>query len=156
ESERQRGVVAASAGNHAQGLAYHGGKLGIPVTIVMPEHTPFVKVLHTQMMGARVIQAGEGFDEAHEHACRVAAQEGLTFVHPFDDPDVIAGQGTIALELLEDNEEFDSVLVPVGGGGLISGIALALKHVRPKVQVIGVEAQAMASMAAALEGREFK
>lgn len=155
EAERKQGVIAASAGNHAQGLAYHGGKLGIPVTIVMPEHTPIVKVVHTQMMGARVIQFGEGYDDAHEYACRLAEQEGLILVHPFDDPDVIAGQGTIALELVEENDEFDSVLVPVGGGGLISGIAVALKRLRPQVSVIGVEAEAVASMAAALGGREL-
>ncbi len=156
EVERKKGVIAASAGNHAQGLAYHGGRLGIPVTIVMPEHTPIVKVVHTQEMGARVIQIGEGYDDAHEHACQLASQEGLTFVHPFDDPDVIAGQGTIALELVEENVPFDSVLVPVGGGGLISGIALAMKRLRPDVRVVGVEAENMASMAAALKGREFE
>src|SRR5690606_35538656 len=98
---REKGVIAASAGNHAQGLAYHGGRLSVPVTIVMPEHTPLVKVTHTQEMGARVIQVGEGFDESYAYACELAAKEGLTMVHPFDDPDVIAGQGTIALELIE-------------------------------------------------------
>lgn len=150
EEERSAGVIAASAGNHAQGLAYHGQRLGIPVTIVMPKHTPLVKVVHTQKMGARVIQTGANFDEAHQHALRLAKEERLTLVHPFDDPAVIAGQGTIALELIESGLDFDSVLVPVGGGGLISGIALALKALRPDVKVIGVEAALLPSMAAAL------
>ena len=156
EADRRRGVIAASAGNHAQGLAYHGGRLGIPVTIVMPEHTPIIKVLHTQKMGARVIQAGEDFDEAHQRALEVAEREGLVFVHPFDDPDVIAGQGTIGLELLEQSGEFDSVIVPVGGGGLLAGIALAIKNSRPDVKLIGVEAENVASMAAALRGEELR
>jgi len=155
EVERGRGVVAASAGNHAQGLAYHGQRLGIPVTIVMPLYTPVVKVVHTQKMGARVIQVGENFDQAHEYACELAEREGLTLVHPFDDPDVIAGQGTLGLELLEA-EEFDSVLVPVGGGGLLAGIATALKARRPSVRVIGVEAELCASMQAALAGQPFQ
>lgn len=155
EEEKARGVVAASAGNHAQGLAYHGQRLGIPVTIVMPLYTPVVKVVHTQKMGARVIQVGENFDQAHEYACELAEREGLVMVHPFDDPDVIAGQGTIGLELLEAGE-FDSVLVPVGGGGLIAGVAIALKARAPWVRVIGVEAELCASMQAALAGRPFE
>ncbi|MFO7318345.1 MAG: threonine ammonia-lyase [Limnochordia bacterium] len=154
DEEKARGVVAASAGNHAQGLAYHARRLGIPVTIVMPLYTPVVKVVHTQQMGARVIQAGDDFDQAYELACDLAEREGLTLVHPFDDPAVIAGQGTIGLELVEA-AEFDSVLVPVGGGGLISGIAIALKALRPSVKVIGVEAELCASMKAALAGTPF-
>ncbi len=155
DGAKARGVIAASAGNHAQGLAYHGQRLGIPVTIVMPEHTPLVKVVHTQKMGARVIQTGEGFDDALTYALNLAADEGLTVVHPFDDPDVIAGQGTIALELLEQCPELDSVLVPVGGGGLISGVAIALKHLRPEVRVYGVEGSHYAGMTAALAGEPF-
>lgn len=154
DEQKARGVIAASAGNHAQGLAYHGQRLGIPVTIVMPLYTPVVKVIHTQRMGARVIQAGDDFDQAHEHAVELARQHGLTLVHPFDDPHVIAGQGTIGLEMMEEGE-FDSVLVPVGGGGLISGIAIALKALRPSVRVIGVEAELCASMRAAMAGDPF-
>ena len=150
--ERRHGVIAASAGNHAQGLAYHGQRLGIPVTIVMPLFTPVVKVVHTQKMGARVIQFGEDFDQAQAYAWQLAEEQGLTLVHPFDDPEVIAGQGSIALELVESGMEFDSVLVPVGGGGLISGIAIGLKALSPGVRVIGVEAQLCASMRAALDG----
>jgi len=153
--EKERGVIAASAGNHAQGLAYHGQRLGVPVTIVMPETTPLVKVVHTQKMGARVVQVGEGFDEAYAHALELAASEGLTMVHPFDDPAVIAGQGTIALEIIEELAGFDAVLVPVGGGGLLAGIALALKQIRPSVRVYGVEASRFASMRAALAGQRF-
>ena len=152
EEERRAGVIAASAGNHAQGLAYHGQRLGIPVTIVMPVSTPVVKVVHTQQMGARVIQVGETYDEAQEHAWQLAREKGMTLVHPFDDPYVIAGQGTIGLELAESGAQFDSVLVPVGGGGLISGIAIVLKALRPDVAVIGVEAKLCASMQAALAG----
>lgn len=156
QEEKARGVVAASAGNHALGLAYHGERLGISVTIVMPLYTPVVKVIHTQKMGATVIQYGENFDEAQLYAYQLAQEQGMTLVHPFDDPQVIAGQGTIALELLESGVEFDSVYVPVGGGGLISGIATGIKALRPKVQVIGVEAQLCASMQAAVKGEELR
>lgn len=152
--ERARGVIAASAGNHAQGLAYHGQRLGIPVTIVMPLFTPVVKVIHTEKMGARVIQFGEDYDQAQAYASQLASEQGMTLVHPFDDPDVIAGQGTIALELIEAGMDFDSVYVPVGGGGLISGIATGIKALKPDIHVVGVEAQLCASMQAALNEEE--
>ena len=140
EDEKTRGVIAMSAGNHAQGVAYHGQRLGIPVTIVMPENTPFVKVQHTRNYGARVILKGEGIAEANEHAEFICERENLTFIHPFDDKLVMAGQGTIALEMLEQcPEQLDTLVVPVGGGGLISGIATAAKAVQPGIEVIGVE-----------------
>lgn len=138
--EARRGVVAMSAGNHAQAVAYHGTRLGISTTIVMPENTPQVKVLATEGFGARVVLYGEGVGEAAEEAVRIAASEGRVFVHPYDDPDVIAGQGSVALEMLEDGPAFDTILVPVGGGGLISGVALAVKGHSPSTEVVGVEA----------------
>ena len=137
----RRGVIAASAGNHAQGLAYHGRRLGVPVTIVMPVSTPTVKVQQTRDHGARVILQGATFDEAYGHARRLEAQETLTFVHPFDDPDIIAGQGTVALEMLEDAPGLDGIVVPVGGGGLISGTAIAAKALKPDLRVIGVQSR---------------
>ncbi len=139
--ESECGVIAASAGNHAQGLAYHGRRLGIPVTIVMPVSTPTVKVAQTRGHGARVILEGETFDEAYGHARRREAEEGLTFVHPFDDPDIIAGQGTVALEMLEDAPGLDGIIVPVGGGGLIAGTAIAAKAINPALRVIGVQSK---------------
>ena len=139
--ESSRGVIAASAGNHAQGLAYHGRRLGIPVTIVMPVSTPTVKVAQTRDHGARVILQGATFDEAYGHARKLEADEGLTFVHPFDDPDIIAGQGTVALEMLEDAPELDTIVVPIGGGGLISGTAIAAKAIKPELRVIGVQSR---------------
>ena len=137
--ERGRGVIAASAGNHAQGLAYHGARLGIPVTIVMPRGTPFVKVQHTQAHGAEVIIFGDTYDEAAGHAQQLREERGLVFVHPFDDVDVMAGQGTIALEMLEDVPELEVLPVPIGGGGLISGVATAAKALKPDIHIIGVE-----------------
>src|SRR3954452_20470322 len=131
EATRKRGVIAASAGNHAQAVAYHGARLGVPVTIVMAKPTPTVKVAQTERHGARVILHGELLDEAFAEAQRLKEEEGLTFVHPFDEPDIIAGQGTVALELLEDAPELDTLIVPIGGGGLISGIAIAAKALRP-------------------------
>ncbi|MDC0709872.1 threonine ammonia-lyase [Stigmatella sp. ncwal1] len=150
--EKARGVVAASAGNHAQGLAYHARRLGVKATIVMPERTPLIKVSRTRDdYEARVILKGANFDEAYAEALRVQEQENLVFVHPFNDPHVIAGQGTIGLELLEQIPFVDMVLVPIGGGGLISGIACALKETNPRIQVIGVQAAAVASMKSSLE-----
>ena len=146
-----RGLIAASAGNHAQGVAYHGGRLGLAVTIVMPETTPIMKVANTRAHGARVILHGANYDEAHTEARRLEAAEGLTFVHPFDDAAVIAGQGTIGLEILEQVPDVEAVLVPVGGGGLASGLGVALKEQRPSLRLIGVEAAAIACMKAALE-----
>jgi threonine dehydratase len=141
-----QGVIAASAGNHAQGLAYHGARLGIPVTIVMPRHTPTVKVTQTQGHGARVILEGETFDDAYAHARELESKEGLTFVHPFDDPRIIAGTGTVALEMLEDAPEIDTLVVPIGGGGLISGMAIAAASAPREITVVGVEAELYPSM----------
>lgn len=152
--ERSRGVIAASAGNHAQGVAFHAGRLGIPATIVMPDHTPLIKVENTRSFGARVILSGGNFDEAYAEALRVQEREGLTFVHPFDDHMIIAGQGTIGLELLEQIPDLETVIVPVGGGGLISGIAVALKESRPGIKVIGVQTAALPSMKRSLEAGE--
>lgn len=144
--QRGKGVIAASAGNHAQGLAYHGIRLGIPVTIVMPRSTPTVKVTQTEGHGATVILEGETFDEAYAHARLLEASNGLTFVHPFDDPRIVAGQGTIALEMLEDAPGIDSFVVPIGGGGLISGIATVAKAQARPIEVVGVQAELYPSM----------
>ncbi len=149
--ERARGLITASAGNHAQGVAYHAGRLGYPATIVMPETTPIIKVASTRAHGARVVLSGSSYDEAYAEARRLEQAEGLTFVHPFDDPGVIAGQGTIGLEILDQVPDLDAVVVPVGGGGLVSGVGVAVKGRRPGVRVIGVQAELLASMQAALE-----
>ena len=143
--ERARGVITASAGNHGQGLAYHGGRLGIPVTVVMPVTAALNKVTNTRGYGATVVQSGSVLDESAEEAARLAAESNLVTVPAFDHPDIIAGQGTIGLEILEQVPDVDTVLVPVGGGGLISGICIAIKEVRPEVRVIGIEADAAAS-----------
>jgi threonine dehydratase len=143
--ERARGVITASAGNHGQGLAYHGGRLGIPVTVVMPVTAPLNKVTNTRGYGATVVLNGSVLDESAEEAARIAAERNLVTVPAFDHPDIIAGQGTIGLEVLEQVPGVDTVLVPVGGGGLISGICIAIKEVRPDVRVIGIEADAAAS-----------
>ena len=140
EAERRQGVIAMSAGNHAQGVAYHARRLGIPATIVMPAFTPIVKVENTRKLGARVELVGENVEEAAARAREIAAADGLLFVHPFDDPDVIAGQGTIAIEMLEVVPELETLIVPIGGGGLISGIATAAKALQPSIEVVGVEA----------------
>jgi threonine dehydratase len=150
--ERARGVVAASAGNHAQGLAYHARRLGVKATIVMPERTPLIKVSRTRDdYEARVVLKGANFDESYAEALRIQERENLVFVHPFNDPHVIAGQGTIGLELLEQMPFMDMVLVPIGGGGLISGVACALKETNPRIQVVGVQAASIASMKSSLE-----
>ncbi len=146
QDERVRGVAAMSAGNHAQGVAYHAGRLGIPATIVMPEGTPFNKVKHTKDFGARVVIDGATLSEAFTRATAIANEEGLTFIHPYDDPIVIAGQGTVALELLEDAPDVDVLVVPIGGGGLISGISIAAKSIKPLIEIYGVEARLYPSM----------
>jgi threonine dehydratase len=154
EAERRHGVIAVSAGNHAQGVAYNAQRLGIPSTIVMPLGTPFVKVEHTRKHGARVLLHGDTFAEATTYAYQVKEREGLTFVHPYDDPHVIAGQGTIALEMLEDAPELEALVIPVGGGGLISGNAIAAKALKPDIDIVGVEARMFPSLYAELRGEE--
>jgi threonine dehydratase len=146
------GVVAMSAGNHAQGVAYHARRLGIPATIVMPRHTPFVKVENTRRFGARVVLEGEGVEEAARHAWTLAAADGLCFVHPFDDPAVIAGQGTLALEMLAAAPDLDVLVVPIGGGGLIGGMVIAAKAAKPGIEVVGVEAALYPSVYRRLRG----
>src|SRR5580704_7087447 len=144
--EARRGVVAASAGNHAQGVAYHATRRGIRAVIVMPLTTPLVKVQATRGFGAEVVLHGANYDEACEEATRLCEAEGMTFIHPFDDPLVMAGQGTIGLELLEQVDGLEAVVVPIGGGGLIGGIACALKESRPSVRVVGVQTSRLPSM----------
>jgi threonine dehydratase len=141
-----------SAGNHAQGVAYHAARLGIPATIVMPRATPFVKVEHTRNFGARVLLVGDTLDEANTHARELEASEKLTFVHPFDDAKVIAGQGTIGLEILSELEDFDVMPIPVGGGGLASGVATAIKALRPDISILGVESEMYPALYAELRG----
>lgn len=152
ERERKAGVIAVSAGNHAQGVAYHASRLGIPAVIVMPRFTPNVKVEQTRAFGAQVILHGENFDEAKAHAMQVLAERGLTLVHPYDDARVIAGQGTIGLEMLREVPQLDVLLVPVGGGGLIAGIAIAAHALKPQLRVVGVETSRFPSMYCALKG----
>lgn len=153
-SERAGGVIAVSAGNHAQGVAYHAQRLEIPATIVMPKGTPFVKVEHTAKHGARVLLEGESLAEAAGFAYDLCAREGLTFVHPYDDAAVMAGQGTVALEMLEDAPDLDMLVIPVGGAGLIGGNAIAAKAVKPDIQIIGAEARMYPGLYAALRGEE--
>ncbi|MEQ1540746.1 MAG: threonine ammonia-lyase [Novosphingobium sp.] len=155
DEQRSRGVIAASAGNHAQGLSYHGARLGVPVTIVMPRTTPTVKVMQTEVLGGTVILEGESFDEAYAHARAMERQLGLTFVHPFDDPHVAAGQGTVALEMLEDVPELDMLVIPVGGGGLASGMGVAARAIKPDIALIGVEAELYPSMYNRLKHHEL-
>ena len=152
---RAKGVIAASAGNHAQGLAYHGARLGVPVTIVMPVSTPTIKVTQTQSHGATVIMHGETFDAAYTHARVLEDERGLTFVHPFDDVDIIAGQGTIALEMLADAPAIDALAIPIGGGGLLSGVGTAAKALKPGLEVVGVQAELYPSMYALLNGLDM-
>ena len=148
--EREQGVIAASAGNHAQGLAYHAGRRGIKAQICMPLTTPLIKVSATKSYGAEVILHGANYDDACEEAIRRGEQQHLTFIHPFDDAAVIAGQGTLGLEMLQQHPAIEAVVVPIGGGGLIGGIACAIKETNPKVQIIGVQTARLPSMKAAV------
>jgi len=153
-AQAKAGVIAMSAGNHAQGVAFHAQRLGIPATIVMPEGTPFTKVERTAEFGARVILHGENLDQAAAFAADLATKDGLTFVHPYDDPHIAAGQGTVALELLEDVPDLDAIVVPVGGGGLIAGIATAAKALKPKIDIVGVQTMLYPTMVQALAGKQ--
>lgn len=156
-AEQEAGVVAASAGNHAQGVAYHATRLGIRSVIVMPKATPLVKVSNTSDLGGEVMLHGTNYDEALAYAKQLSAEHGFTFVHAFDDEAIIAGQGTIGLELLEEETRFDAAIVPIGGGGMISGMAIALKESQPHLRLIGVEPENFASMKAAVrEGRTIE
>lgn len=146
EQERKRGIVASSAGNHAQGVAYGAHKVGTKATIVMPETSPIVKVLATRGYGAEVVLHGQTYDEAYAKALELAKEKGYTFVHAFDDPMVVAGQGTLGLEILEVVPDLDSIVIPIGGGGLVSGVATAIKHLRPSCKVYGVVAEASPGM----------
>ncbi len=152
--ERRVGVIACSAGNHAQGVAYHAHRLGIPATIVMPRATPFVKVEQTQRHGAEVILEGDGFDQAKAWAIENAGKRGLTLVHPYDDEKIIAGQGTCGLEIMEEVPAIDTVVVAIGGGGLISGISIAAKAIKPEVEVVGVEMVRYPAMFHAMQGTQ--
>jgi threonine dehydratase len=152
-NERGAGVVAMSAGNHAQGVAFHARRLGIPATIVMPEGTPFTKIDRTEALGATVVLEGDSLVAARQAADALARDHGLVLVHPYDDPSVIAGQGTIALEILADKPELDALIVPIGGGGLISGIAVAAKALRPTIEIVGVQSALYPSMVDALSGK---
>jgi len=140
-SERERGVIAMSAGNHAQAVAYQAARLGVPATIVMPENTPFTKVRRTEQFGARIVLAGEGLAEAGVRAREIAASEGLTLVPPYDDARIVAGQGTAGLELLRDVPDLDVLVVPIGGGGLIAGVAVAAKALQPSLEIVGVQTE---------------
>ena len=151
EEEKKRGVIASSAGNHAQGVAYAARELGIKAVIVMPKTTPLIKVQSTKKYGAEVVLYGDVYDDAYQKAKELEAQEGYVFVHPFDDIDVLEGQGTIALEILEEMPDAEVIVVPIGGGGLISGIAAAAKMIKPDIKIIGVEPSGAASATEALK-----
>jgi len=155
DDQKKNGVIAASAGNHAQGVAYHGSRLGIPTTIVMPVNTPFVKVRQTEEHGAHVVLYGERFDDTADHAHKLAREQNLTLVHPFNDPEVIAGQGTIGLEMMQACPDLDIILVPVGGGGLIAGVAVAAKEINPDIKVIGVQAERFPSLYRAVHNQDY-
>src|SRR4051794_19523607 len=149
--ERARGVIAASAGNHAQAVAYHAKRLGIPATIVMPQSTPTVKVTQTAGHGATVVLHGDMFDDAYAKARELALEKGYVFVHPFDDPQIIAGAGTVALEMLDAAPDLDAIVVPIGGGGLMSGVSIAARSIKPDIELIGVEAELYPSMKCAIQ-----
>jgi threonine dehydratase len=153
-AQKQAGVIACSAGNHAQGVAYHATRLGIASTIVMPEGTPFNKVKNTEDFGATVIQHGTGFDDSVQFTMDLAARDGLTFIHPFDDPIVAAGQGTVAIEMIEDCPNLDVIVVPIGGGGLIAGMAVAAKAMKPDIEIIGAQATVFDAVKAQFDGTD--
>ena len=152
DEERKRGVIAASAGNHSQAVAYHAKRLGIPATIVMPAPTPSVKVSQTEGHGANVLLHGDMFDDAYAKARELALEKGYVFVHPFDDPQIIAGAGTVGIEMLDAAPDLDCIVVPIGGGGLMSGVAIASRAIKPEIELIGVEAELYPSMKCAIEG----
>ncbi|MEQ8412742.1 MAG: threonine ammonia-lyase [Erythrobacter sp.] len=154
EQQRARGVIAASAGNHSQGLSYHGTRLGVPVTIVMPRTTPTVKVMQTESVGGKVVLEGETYDEAYAHARGLEAELGLTFIHPFDDPLIASGQGTVALEMLEAKPDLDCLVVPIGGGGLISGMSTVARAHDSEIEVVGVQSALFPSMFAQIKGED--
>src|SRR5256714_6020403 len=149
--QKKRGVIAASAGNHAQALAYQGKLLGIPATVVMPQYAPLIKVSNCQMLGANVVLHGKDFAEAKAHADEIAVEKGLAYIDGYDDPAIIAGQGTMGIEIIDQVKDLDAVIVPVGGAGLIAGVSLAVKNLRPQTKIIAVEAENVASFSAALE-----
>jgi len=152
DEERAAGVIACSAGNHAQGVAYHATRLGIASTIVMPKGTPFIKVKHTGDFGAQVVLHGSGFDESVQFTLDMARERGLVLIHPFDDPVVVAGQGTVAIEMLEQEPDLDTIVVPVGGGGLIAGMAVAARAMKPGIEIVGAQAAAFDAVKAGFEG----
>lgn len=152
EAEKRQGVIAMSVGNHAQAVAYHASRLSIPATIVMPVHTPYAKVEHTRAFGAEVILFGDSLKEARQRAEALADERDLIMIHPYDDAQIIAGQGTVALEMLEAFPDLDLLIVPIGGGGLIAGVAVAAKAIKPDIRIIGVQAERFPSMKQALEG----
>ena len=149
-AQKKRGVIAASAGNHAQALVYQGKLLGIPAMVVMPQYAPLIKVNNCQMLGANVILHGKDFAEAKTHADKIAAEKGLAYIDGYDDPAITAGQGTMGIEIIDQVKDIDAVIVPVGGGGLIAGVSLAVKTLRPQTRVVAVEAENVASFSAAL------
>jgi len=151
--ERKRGVVTMSTGNHAQGVALHATRLGIPATVYMPENTPVSKVERTRALGAKVVIKGATFDDTAALARAAAREQGLTLIHPYDDPAVIAGQGTLALEMLQDQPDLEVLIIPVGGGGLITGCAVAARSLKPEIRIYGVESARYSAMAQRLEGR---
>jgi len=150
--ERAKGVIAVSAGNHAQGVAYHAQRMGVPAVIVMPRFTPTVKVANTRRFGAEVVLAGDTFDDAKAHGYELAQARGLIMIHPYDDEAVISGQGTVALEMLEDQPQLDMLVIAIGGGGLISGMATAAKALKPGIEIVGVQTERFPSMYAAVKG----
>ncbi|EHK66578.1 threonine ammonia-lyase [Achromobacter arsenitoxydans] len=152
DDERAKGVIAVSAGNHAQGVAYHAQRMGVPAVIVMPRFTPTVKVANTRRFGAEVVLAGDTFDDAKARGYELAKERGLIMIHPYDDEAVISGQGTVALEMLEDQPQLDTLVIAIGGGGLISGIATAAKALKPGIEIVGVQTERFPAMYAAVKG----